>query len=294
MNKTNMWLGGIVLLLSACTGKAVAPRGIPTPTPTSFPAIIFSTAAWTETPLPTSTASPVPTPQWIVAGPGDVTVPILLYHHIGTSKTDHRYYVSPEQFEAEIKALQAWGYSTITLKMLVQAITQGCELPPHPIMITFDDGHMDVYANAFPIMKKYGFTGTIYIVGNYMGAAGFMDRAQILELYDAGWDVGSHSMRHLDLTKLSDKDLRIEIMGSKAKLEDRLGIEIISFAYPFGTKNNTILGWVRSAGYAAAMGAEGYTDNQGKWNLFDLQRVEIRGTEDIQSLSRFLTWKSYP
>jgi peptidoglycan/xylan/chitin deacetylase (PgdA/CDA1 family) len=143
-------------------------------------------------------------------------------------------------------------------------------------------------------MQKYGFTGTLYIVGNYMGADGFMDRPQILEMYRAGWDVGSHSMNHYDLTKLSEKDLRTEIIGSKKKLEDKLGIEILSFAYPFGAKTNTILSSVHGAGYIAAMGAEGYTDNQGKWNLFDLQRVEIKGTEDIKSLSRFLTWKGEP
>jgi peptidoglycan/xylan/chitin deacetylase (PgdA/CDA1 family) len=270
------------------------PVPMATKTPTSFPAIIFSTAAWTDTPVPTSTASPVPTPNWIVQGPGDVTVPILLYHHIGISETNHRYHVSPEEFEQEIKALQDWGYTTISVEMLVRAITSGYKLPPHPLIISFDDGNMDIYTNAFPIMQKYGFTGAIYIVGNYMGADGFMDRAQILELYRAGWDVGNHSMRHLDLTKLSDKDLRIEILGSKKKLEDALGIEILSFAYPFGAKTNTTIGWVHGAGYIAAMGAEGYTDNQGKWNLFDLQRVEIKGTEDIHSLTRFLTWKGSP
>jgi peptidoglycan/xylan/chitin deacetylase (PgdA/CDA1 family) len=178
--------------------------------------------------------------------------------------------------------------------MLVQTITTGRELPPHPIMITFDDGHMDNYTNAFPIMKKYGFTGALYIVGNYMGADGFMDRGQILEMYEAGWDVGSHSMNHLDLTKLSDKDLRREIIGSKKTLEETLGIEILSFAYPFGAKNNTILGRVQAAGYIAAMGAEGYTDSQGAWNLFNLQRVEIKGSEDVASMSRFLTWKGDP
>src|SRR5215208_3396144 len=161
MRKMNIWFGGMALLLSACAGMTSKPGPMPTETPTSFPAILFYTATWTETPLPppaTSTATLVPTPNWIVDGPGDVTIPILLYHHVATSDTDHRYYVSPEQFEQEIKALSDWGYSTITVRMLVQAISSGCELPPHPIMITFDDGHLDIYANAFPIMQKYGFT----------------------------------------------------------------------------------------------------------------------------------------
>src|SRR5215216_1840487 len=147
MKKLNMWFGGIVVLLSACTAMVSKPGPILTATPTSFPAILFSTATWTDTPvpIPTFTASAVPTPDWIIDGPGDVTIPILLYHHVGTSDTDHRYYVSPEEFEQEIKALRDWGYTTISLKMLVQTIISGCELPPHPIMITFDDGNMDTY-----------------------------------------------------------------------------------------------------------------------------------------------------
>jgi peptidoglycan/xylan/chitin deacetylase (PgdA/CDA1 family) len=227
-------------------------------------------------------------------GPGDVTIPILLYHHINTSPTGNHYYVPPKTFEQEIMTLHDWGYTTITVTMLVQAITMGRELPPHPILITFDDGQLDDYTNAFPIMQKYGFTGVIYIVCNYLGKEGFMNREQILKLHDAGWDVGSHSMNHYDLTTLSPKAKRIEILESKEKLEDVLGIEILSFAYPFGVKDNSIYESVRAAGYIAAMGAEGYTDNQGIWNLYNLQRVEIKASEDVKSLTRFLTWRGNP
>jgi Predicted xylanase/chitin deacetylase len=215
----------------------------------------------------------------------------LLYHHVDASAEDHRYYVAPEQFEQEMKAFRDWGYTTITVKSLVQAITEGRELPPHPMLITFDDGHRDIYTNAFPIMQKYGFKGVLYVVGNYLGAEGFMDRTEILEMYQAGWDVGSHGMKHIDVTKLFGDDLLIEVEGSRQKLENTLGIEILTFAYPFGAKDKTSVDYVQAAGYIAAMGAEGYRDSQGNWNLFDLQRVEIQGTESIESLTRFLTWK---
>jgi peptidoglycan/xylan/chitin deacetylase (PgdA/CDA1 family) len=166
----------------------------------------------------------------------------------------------------------------------------GRELPPHPMLITFDDGHMDNYVNAFPIMQKYGFTGVLYIVANYLGADGYMDRDQILEMHNAGWEVGSHSINHFDLTKLSPDNQRAEIVGSKEKLERVLGIDILTFAYPFGAKDPAVLDYVQFAGYMAAMGAEGYTDKQGDWNLFNLQRVEIKASEDVQSMKRFLTW----
>ncbi len=227
-------------------------------------------------------------------GPGNVTIPILLYHHIDISPINSRYYVPPELFEQEIKVLHDWGFTSITLKMLVEAITKGTKLPPHPILITFDDGHIDNYTNAFPIMQKYGFTGGLYIVCNFMGTNGYMNREQILEMVHAGWEVGSHSINHYDLRQLSLQQQQREIVESKKILEKKLGIDIVTFAYPFGAKNNTILGQVRTAGYIAGMGAEGYTDNQGEWNLFNLQRVEIKSTENAKTFTRFLTWQGSP
>jgi peptidoglycan/xylan/chitin deacetylase (PgdA/CDA1 family) len=291
MKKINI-LAGILFLLSACRATVATPNALPSPARTRAipPPTKTATAVFTETPSPTLTASPIPTPMWFVQGPGDVTIPIILFHRIDISSTHSRYYVPPKTFEQAIKALKNWDYTSITTQMLVQAITMGRELPPHPILITFDDGHLDNYINAFPIMQKYGFRGILYIVGNYLGADGFMNRDQILEMYDAGWEVGSHSMNHLDLTTLSPESQRYEIVDSKEYLENMLGIDILTFAYPFGAKDGAVKDYVRFAGYIAAMGAEGYIDSQGEWNLFNLQRVEIKGSDDAKSMMRFFTW----
>jgi peptidoglycan/xylan/chitin deacetylase (PgdA/CDA1 family) len=281
---------GVLFLLSACSGTA-RPNSISTKAPTPFPAIKYSTAIWTATPTATSIPSPIPTATWVVQGPGNLTVPILLYHHIGTSPINSRYYVPPETFEQEIKVLYDWGFTTIPIEMLVEAITKGGKLPPHPILITFDDGHVDNYTNAFPIMKKYGFTGVLYIVYNFLGKEGYLNREQILEMYNAGWEVGSHTLNHYDLTKLSAEEQQREIVESKKMLKNALGIDILTFAYPFGAKNGSVFSYVRAADYIAAMGAEGYTDNQGEWNLFNLQRVEIKSSENAKTFTRFLSWQ---
>lgn len=290
MKKLQIFVG-VLFLLSACSsGTPVTLRAMPTGTRTIPTLTETATVTPTDTPAPTATASRIPTPTWVVQGPGDVTVPILLFHRIDVSPIDSRYYVPPELFDKELKVLHDWDYTTITTTMLVQAITMGRELPPHPILITFDDGHLDNYENAFPIMKKYGFTGVLYIVGNYIGANDYLTKEQILEMHAAGWEVGSHSMRHLDLTTLSPDDQRREIVGSKEKLEQLLGIDILTFAYPFGARNSSVTDYVRFAGYIAAMGAEGYTDSQGAWNIYNLQRVEIKGSETPETFTRFLSW----
>jgi peptidoglycan/xylan/chitin deacetylase (PgdA/CDA1 family) len=283
---------GMILLLTACGGRPIT---VITPaTGTPLPPTVTASATSTFTPAPTFTPTVPPTATWVVQGPGDITVPILLYHRIAVSDTDSRYYVTPEKFEEQLKLLHDWEYTTITTVQLIQAITQGTKLPPRPMLITFDDGHLDNYTTAFPIMQKYGFTGVLYLVYNYMNTDQYMNDSQVLEMYHAGWEVGSHSINHYDLTKLNDEKKRREIVESRQLLEEQLGVPILTFAYPFGYKDPAVVDYVNFAGYIGAMGASGYTPAQGDWNLYYLQRVEIKGNEDAKTFTRFLPWQGDP
>lgn len=235
--------------------------------------------------LPTQTSS-----NLIFQGPDTVFVPILLYHRIDESPTENQFYVSPEKFEEQMKLLHDWGYTTITTELLVQAIREGASLPPRPIILTFDDGHLNNYNIAYPIMKKYGFSGVLYIVGQYMGTLGYMNTNQIKEMAQEGWEVGSHSMNHLDLMTLNPQQLQYEIAESREYLESELGVSVRTFAYPFGNNNLTIVHLTYSAGYIAAVGT-GYTYNQGTYNLFALQRRGVKGTQDIYDFASFLPWQ---
>ncbi|MFO3797332.1 MAG: polysaccharide deacetylase family protein, partial [Anaerolineales bacterium] len=258
----------IALLIASCTSNHPPTAMLPSPaqvTSASFPTqpvfIAQPTLAPTATftPIPTATFTPMPTPTeaWIVQGPGDVTVPILLYHHVADSPISNRYVISPQKFETQMKILHDWGYTSITTTMLIQAITEGAALPPRPFLLTLDDGNLDNYTNAFPIAEKYGFHGVLYLVVNYIGSENYMNVEQILEMYHAGWEIGSHSLNHFDLAKVDAATARNEIIGSRAALEDMLGVPILTFAYPFGEYNDTALEYVKAAGYQGAMGAKG-------------------------------------
>ena len=85
-----------------------------------------------------------------------VTAPILLYHHIAPPVDDNRYYVAPEVFKTQMEDLVASGYTAISMATLVKVMNDGGPLPDRPIVITFDDGNVDVYQNAFPVMKSLG------------------------------------------------------------------------------------------------------------------------------------------
>lgn len=290
--KRILWLFGVSLLLAGCAGSPFAPP-TPTLTETPLPATETATVTPTASITPTSTPSPLPTATWVAQGPDHVIVPILLYHRIDISPIGSRYYVTPETFDGQMKLLHDWGYKTITIEMLVRAIQEGVSLPPRPIILTFDDGHLDNYTNALPILQKYGFTGVEYVVFNFIGVDHYMTVDQIKELAAAGWEIGSHSLNHLDLTRLEPAHQRREIVESRAMLEKTLGIPILTFAYPFGVSNSGVIDYVHFAGYIAGMGL-GYTADQGRSNLYTLQRREIYGHLDVKGFAAFLPWQGDP
>lgn len=273
------------------------PTMTPTPLPPTQPVTVTPTctAAPTSTPVPTFTPSPAPTATWVYQGPDAIQVPILMYHHVEIAPVDSPYRVSTSRFEEELKLLHDWEYTTITTEALVKAITEGASLPPRPVIITFDDGNMDIYDNAFPIMQKYGFSGVLYLVSNRLQSEGYMQVEQIQEMAAAGWEVGSHSLSHPDLNgDVPPEKLRREIVQSRQDLATALNLPILTFAYPFGEVGSAAVDYVKFAGYIAAMGATGFTANQGLSNLFVLQRVEIKGSEDAKTFIRFLPWHGDP
>src|SRR5687767_10745167 len=114
---------GASLLLAGCAGSPFA-TATPTSTltHTALPPTETATATPTFTITPTFTPSPLPTATWVAQGPDHVIVPILLYHRIAVSPINSRYYVTPENFDGQMKLLHDWGYETITIDMLLKAI----------------------------------------------------------------------------------------------------------------------------------------------------------------------------
>ena len=219
-------------------------------------------------------------------GPGKVIVPILLYHHILEGKSPNPYSVSAGNFQEQLSYLKEYEYHTISLSQLIQAITVGADLPEKSIILTFDDGNKNVYLNAFPLMKEFGFIGEVYIIANRIDAEGFLTRKQIMELLSSGWEIGSHGMKHIDLV-LNPEALRDEIGTSKKKIEDMLDIKLTSFAYPYGKATKITMDWVRQIGYLVGMGL-GISNQHNKENLFYLNRRQVESDMDISDFVKLL------
>ncbi len=292
----------VFFLLTGCSTPGVmAFFATETPTPTTTP-----TATATFTPTPTETFTPMPTatllptatatPMLMVKGPGSIVCPILLYHRIQivdqvpVPDVAKETFVTPDDFRAQMQALKDWGYTVIPISLLVQAINFGAPLPERPVVITFDDGDITVYTTAFPIMKEFGFVGVSYIVGNRLASDGFMNTAQLKEMIASGWEVGSHSMSHTDLTKSPNLDW--EIAQSKADLENALGVDVTTFAYPFGVGNESdnIINKVR-ANYSAAVGLGSFVA-QSPDNLYYLWRRPVQYGWDAATLGAYLPWNT--
>jgi peptidoglycan/xylan/chitin deacetylase (PgdA/CDA1 family) len=245
----------------------------------------------TSTPLLQKTQAPVPTPTpsptWIpVAAKQTVTVPILMYHHISATAADTRYRVTVENFYEQMKFLQQNGYTALTTLELANILWDGGSLPPHPVVITFDDGNLDVYENAFPILSEFGFRAVIYIVMNTLEANGYVGVDQLKQLLAAGWEIGSHSMTHANLTD-PPRGLNYEMYQSRIQLGKTLSTDILTFAYPYTAADGNIFRKVSAYGYRAAV-CGGYSNLQSISNVYCLNRREVKGDMSMADFQQLL------
>ncbi len=222
-------------------------------------------------------------------GPGKVYIPILLYHHIINGTPTNAYSISQAVFYDQMEYLYKNGFKTISMADLVRSIQDGADLPQKPVIITFDDGNENVYLNAFPIMRDKGFTGIALIIANRINVDGFLSVEQLRNMYDHGWEIGSHGMRHIDLVK-EPQALRDEIGNSKKIIEKSLDLEVAIFAYPYGKADPLTMDWVKRIGYHSALGL-GISNGHGAGNLFFLQRREVKNEFGLVEFAKLLEYE---
>lgn len=218
---------------------------------------------------------------WIGFVASHYTVPILMYHYINNEEPHRsRLGVSPEAFEKQMSFLRRHNYNIITLEELVSLIAGNNKIPWKTVAVTFDDGYLDNYTNAYPILKKYNIPATIFVVinriGKRLGRDDYMSWEQIKELAESGLvTIGSHSMNHPNLNEIDSEDeLQYEFLESKKILEEKLKNRVDFFSYPFGGVSADARASCARAGYKACAGTnfpKGYPGD----DIYALKRLRI-------------------
>lgn len=189
--------------------------------------------------------------------------PILTYHHVGRRPRGARLkglYVSPKWFARQMVELKTAGFQTPSFAMAARG---GPNSQPN-IFLTFDDGFRDVFAHALPVLAAQGYRAILFLVSDLIGKTNewqqragdvvepLMDAAQIREWLAAGMEIGAHTRTHPRLTRLSPVEAREEIVGSRKSLEDRFGVAVEHFCYPYGDWNPAVRDLVQAAGFVTA------------------------------------------
>lgn len=230
---------------------------------------------------------------------------VLTFHRVNEVDQD-MLTVHPSMFEELLTALSR-EYRIVSMRKLLAALEDGVSSTARTVAITFDDGYLDNYSIAAPILKRRKIPATFFVTSGYIETERrfpwdvknpvshpMMTWDHVRQLAADGFDIGAHSVNHVNLGKCHPDIAKAEIVDCKRQIEDRLGKEIAGFAYPFGgphCMNEVSLRVVREAGFAYSCSNYG-----GKVTcLSDPYNIERTGvypttTEMLMEIDNFMTY----
>jgi peptidoglycan/xylan/chitin deacetylase (PgdA/CDA1 family) len=232
---------------------------------------------------------------------GYQTVPILCYHRFAPT-CDSPLCMPATIFEQQLRYLKENGYRVISPEALIEFLDYRKPIPKNSVMISVDDGYRSTYEVAYPILKKYGFTATLFIYIDYVGVSSqAITWNQLRELKREGFTIGSHSIAHSDLSKQKkDEDkktylarLKREIFRSKQIIDEKLDQDTLIFSYPFGRQNQTVVSLTQQAGYKMAVTVD-RGSNPFFTNPYLIKRDQILKRDMDHFASRLKTFNYYP
>jgi peptidoglycan/xylan/chitin deacetylase (PgdA/CDA1 family) len=215
-------------------------------------------------------------------------VPILMYHVIASAPAgaaNPQLFIKPIRFRAQMAYLAAHGYHAVTLQRAYEAWEHNGLIPPKPVVLSFDDGYRGDSTHAMPILRDHGWVGNLNLELGAL-ADGELTEQMIKSMIAAGWELDSHTVHHLDLTRLKGAQLREEIAGSRAIIQKRFGVPVNFFCYPAGRFNARAVSEVQRAGYLGAT-----TTMPGlasRADLYKLRRIRIDQSDGVADLARKL------
>lgn len=207
------------------------------------------------------------------------TIPILMYHSLDTGRFQDKMAISADLFEKHLKQLSS-HFEVISLAECVRQKSQE-NILGKKAAITFDDGFVDNYTEAFPRLKRFGLPATFFISTEKIGQEGFMNWDMLKEIAaTSGMEIGSHGHVHDPLEDIPEEKAEFSIAESKKVLEKGLGQKVSAFSYVSGSFNEKIMSMVERAGYEYACAASHVREKRFERNPYSLRRIKISATSN--------------
>jgi peptidoglycan/xylan/chitin deacetylase (PgdA/CDA1 family) len=229
-------------------------------------------------------------------------VPMLMYHSIGTTtmKKFRAFAVGPAEFAEQMDYLDSEGYQTVTARDLAERQASGAALPERPVVLTFDDAYEDFYTAALPVLRKHGFSSTLFVPTGCVGRTAWfnafmggevhpmMSWAALRDTLTEDVEIAAHSHTHPHMDLLREDAVRDEVNRSRGLLEDQLGVPVEGFAYPFGYWNRAARAAVMDGGLRYAVAVADLRMSPGN-DMFTLPRLTVRAGIGVAGLTRLLS-----
>ena len=194
------------------------------------------------------------------------TMPLVLMYHSVSPYDEDPYEVTmtPQRFERHMRWLRGRGLRGVSMAELLSARADGRSRGL--VGLTFDDGYQDFVTYAMPVLQRYGFTATAFVLAGRLGGHNEWNRPgpekalltadQVRQAAQSGMEIGSHGLEHVSLPEADDTQLSAETVRSRAILQELIGQQIQGFCYPCGHLDARVVKAVQAAGYdyACAVG----------------------------------------
>ncbi len=208
-----------------------------------------------------------------VEAASDVEIPVLLYHRIGFG--DGPMTVSTEKFAEDLTQLKDMGFTTIDLDLFRRYLLDpDTNLPKNPLMISFDDGYIDNYLIAYPLLQKFSMTAAFYIITSLVGEEDRLAAGHIREMAANGMSIGSHTVSHRELGEMDVEEAASEMSLSRLYLEGLLQRSVNFIAYPKGSYNEFTAKIANEAAYNGGFSVE-YGTCSHTSNPYALRRIPV-------------------
>lgn len=236
-----------------------------------------------------------------------MAIPVLLYHSVAgdVDGAFAPYTVSPATFARHLDLVVESGSTALTFSGLVDALTGAAPMPERPVVITFDDGFADFATAAWPELATRRLPATLYVTTGALGSTstwlerdGAGDRPMltwddVVALDAAGCEIGAHTVTHVPLDCVDRPLAEREIRGSRAALEDALGHEVRTFAYPHGHHDRHVRRLVIDAGFESAAAVRNALSHP-RDDVFAVARVTVRRDDSDARIAELIDGRGAP